>query len=118
MVLTQRNIAGFFESIPKRFHTTMVLTQQTTWTPDTHNYKSFHTTMVLTQLQTKSMASIRKCSFHTTMVLTQLRKVNQHLSDIVWFPYHYGSYATYSIGETLIFSNKFPYHYGSYATSR
>ena len=96
MVLTQREETCFPLLHNLCFHTTMVLTQRCSLC---HSLQcgggSFHTTMVLTQRLARLLC------YETSLVsipLWFLRNRHRRKSEtnICKFPYHYGSYATYS----------------------
>jgi len=124
----------------KGFHTTMVLTQHTSWAiritgrlyvsiplwfsrnkSKRQNcrkcFVSFHTTMVLTQRTTMKLCRRSQTSrFHTTMVLTQQLMALLNYRTSIAFPYHYGSHATLVMRIVIERPSEFPYHYGSHAT--
>jgi len=103
MVLTQKIFRDDSNTIVTSFHTTMVLTQQNLVRELIGRRPlRFHTTMVLTQRGNMPMDLHLGNCFHTTMVLTQLfLGVRLAPASHVWFPYHYGSYATHHVVQSL-----------------
>jgi len=139
MVLTQLKRPTKWESVPKSFHTTMVLTQRfklegeeacpsrfpyhygsyaTLWNGYVESFfNCFHTTMVLTQRSRWRDSSLWQDVSIPLWFLRNSGVLNELRISKVSFPYHYGSYATGFNSIPQRHTTGFPYHYGSHATN-